>query len=104
MELSSLQKTIPRLDIGEGKTIKDTKSAAREFEAVLIGEMLNSAFSPEQMGLGDDMDSGAQTMLDFGREHLSRVISDGGGLGLAKLIESGLTRDTKRPGTASLKP
>ena len=103
MELSSLQKAGPRADIGEGQKVKDSKSAAREFEAMLIGELMNSAFSPEQMGLGDNMDSGAQTMLDFGREHLSRVIAEGGGLGLAKLIESGLARDGSARVASALK-
>jgi Rod binding domain-containing protein len=95
MELNALQKSGPRTDMGEVGKVKDTKSAAREFEALLIGQLMQSAFSPEQMGLGGEMDSGGQTMLDFGREHLARVIAEGGGLGLGKLIESGLARDEK---------
>ena len=90
MEFSALQKAGPRTDIGEVGKVKDTKSAGREFEAMLIGQLMQSAFSPEQLGLGGEADSGGQTMLDFGREHLSRVIAEGGGLGLAKLVESGL--------------
>ena len=100
MELTALQKTGPRTDMGEVGKVKDTKSAAREFEALLIGQLMQSAFSPEQMGLGGEMDSGGQTMLDFGREHLARVIAEGGGLGLGKLIESGLAKDDK--GVAAL--
>ena len=100
MELSALQKTGPRTDMGEVGKVKDTKSAAREFEALLIGQLMQSAFSPEQMGLGGEMDSGGQTMLDFGREHLARIIAEGGGLGLGKLIESGLAKDDK--GVAAL--
>ncbi|MBL8242477.1 MAG: hypothetical protein JNM66_33940 [Bryobacterales bacterium] len=95
MELNALLKTGPRTDIGETSKVKDTKSAAREFEALLIGQLMQSAFSPEQMGLGGEMDSGGQTMLDFGREHLARVIAEGGGLGLGKLIESGLAKGDK---------
>ncbi len=103
MELSTLQKTGPRTDMGEFGKVKDVKSAAREFEALLIGQLMQSAFSPEQMGLGGEMDSGGQTMLDFGREHLARVIAEGGGLGLGKLIESGLAKDDKYAATALLK-
>ncbi|MFN0102124.1 MAG: hypothetical protein ACKV2U_08550 [Bryobacteraceae bacterium] len=95
MALEALQKAGPRSDLGEVGKVKDVKSAAREFEALLIGQLMNSAFSSEQMGLGGEMDSGAQTMLDFGREHLSRVIAEGGGLGLGKLIESGLAKENK---------
>ena len=103
MELSPLQKSAHRTDIGEVGKVKDTKTAAREFEAMLIGQLMSSAFSPDSMGLGGEMDSGAQTMIDFGREHLSRVIAEGGGLGLGKTIEAGLAKDEKKAAAALLK-
>ncbi len=102
MELGTLLKAGPRTDIGEVGKVKDTKSAAREFEAMLIGQLMQSAFSAEQIGIGGETDSGGQTMLDFGREHLSRVIAEGGGLGLGKLIESGLAKDGKKAVSAML--
>ena len=102
MELGTLLKAGPRTDIGEIGKVKDTKSAAREFEAMLIGQLMQSAFSAEQIGIGGETDSGGQTMLDFGREHLSRVIAEGGGLGLGKLIESGLAKDGKKAVPAML--
>ena len=102
MELGTLLKAGPRTDIGEVGKVKDTKSAAREFEAMLIGQLMQSAFSAEQIGIGGETDSGGQTMLDFGREHLSRVIAEGGGLGLGKLIESGLAKDGKKAVQARL--
>ena len=103
MELGALLKAGPRTDIGEVGKVKDTKSAAREFEAMLIGNLMQSAFSAEQIGIGGETDSGGQTMLDFGREHLSRVIAEGGGLGLGKLIESGLGKDGQKAVPAVLK-
>ena len=92
MELGILQKSGPRTDIGENARVRDSATAAREFEAMLIGHLMTSAFSSDGMGLGGEQDSGSQTMMDFGREHLSRVIADGGGLGLGKLIAGGLKR------------
>ena len=103
MQFSALQKAGPRTDMGEVGKVKDTKSAAREFEALLIGQLMNSAFSAEQMAIGGEMDSGSQSMLEFGREHLSRVIAEGGGLGLGKMIESGLAKDEKYAASALLK-
>lgn len=103
MELNPIQKSAHRTDIGEIGKVKDTKTAAREFEAMLIGQLMSSAFSPDSMGLSGEMDSGAQTMLDFGREHLSRVIAEGGGLGLGKTIEAGLAKDQNKAATAPLK-
>jgi Rod binding domain-containing protein len=93
MELGALQKASHRSDIGEVGKVKDTKTAATEFEALLIGQLMSSAFSADQMGMSGEMDSGSQTMLDFGKEHLSRVIAEGGGLGLGKMIEAGLSKD-----------
>ena len=91
MELNPLHSIARRSDLGETGKVNDSKTAAREFEALLIGQLMGSAFSADSMGLGGEMDSGTQTMLDFGREHLSRVIADGGGLGLAKTIETALS-------------
>ena len=103
MELSALQRTGAGNDSGEVGKVKDTKSAAREFEAMMIGELMNSAFSSDQVGLDGESSSCAQTMLDFGREHLSRVIAEGGGLGLGKIIESGLAKDQKKVAASILK-
>lgn len=103
MELTAIQKSAHRTDIGEVGKVKDTKTAAREFEAMLIGQLMSSAFSPDSMGVSGEMDSGAQTMLDFGREHLSRVIAEGGGLGLGKTIEAGLTKQDQSAAASLLK-
>lgn len=97
MDAGELQRTGPRSDLGEVRKVHDTRSAAREFEALLIGQLLSSAFSSDQMGLGGGIDSGGQTMLDMGREHLARTIAEGGGLGLGKLIEAGLGAEAKGP-------
>ena len=102
MELNPLHISAHRTGIGETGKVNDTKSAAREFEALLIGQLMSSAFSPDSMGLGGEMDSGAQTMLDFGREHLSRVIAEGGGLGLGKTIETALSTNLNKPVTLPL--
>jgi Rod binding domain-containing protein len=75
---------------------KNIKSAAKEFEALLIGHLLESAFSAQDGVLSGNGDSGGQTMLDFGREHLARVISQGGGIGLASIVEGGLSRSNSR--------
>ncbi len=72
---------------------RDAKAAAKEFEALLIGHLLQSAFSSNEGILSGGGDSGQQTMQDFGREHLARVMAQGGGFGLAAVIEAGLARD-----------
>jgi len=85
MEITTTQLSTP----SDLRHVRDAPSAAAEFEAVLVSQLLEGAFSGE--GLGDG-DSTAKTMQDFGRDHLARVIAKSGGLGLAAIVESGLKR------------
>ena len=73
--------------------------AARDFEALLIGQMLRSVREEGSgwLGTGDD-DAGA-TAMGFGEEELAGAIAAGGGFGLAKIIASGLS--VKATGTES---
>src|SRR5690242_18718082 len=67
--------------------------AARQFEALLIGQMLKSireADSKSWLGTGEDQ-SGESAMA-LAEEHFAGALSKTGGLGLAGSIVSGLTR------------
>jgi Rod binding domain-containing protein len=71
--------------------------AAKDFEALLIGQILHSVREEESgwLGTGDD-DAGA-TALGLGEEQLAKAMAEGGGLGLSKVIASGLAaRDAER--------
>lgn len=83
--------------------MKSRSDAAKEFEALLIGNLLASAFSAEESGLGG-ADSGADTMLSFGRDHLARVISQAGGLGLSRQLEIGLGVEARDAESEGKKP
>lgn len=68
------------------------KEAACDFEALLIGQLMHSMRSASGEGwLGTGEDQAGSTMGDFAEQCLSRVIAEQGGLGLASLIEQGLT-------------
>lgn len=68
------------------------KEAACDFEALLIGQLMHSMRSASGDGwLGTGEDQAGSTMGDFAEQSLSRVIAQQGGLGLASLIEQGLT-------------
>jgi len=69
---------------------KKQLSAARDFEALLIGQMLRSMHEDgaSWLGAGDD-DAGA-TALAYGEDQLARALANSGGLGLSKIIASGL--------------
>jgi Rod binding domain-containing protein len=84
---------------------KDTRKemgAAQDFEAVLIGQMLHSMHEEDTgwLGTGDDDDASA-TAFGFGEDQLAKAIAKGGGLGLAKIIASGLAAKTEAAEKAS---
>ena len=87
MEVTRTQSSTP----SEFRHIRDAHTAAAEFEAVLVGQLLEGALAGEGFGFGDS-DASAKTVQDFGRDHLARVIAKSGGLGLAALVEKGLKR------------
>lgn len=66
--------------------------AARDFEAILIGQMLRSVRENDSGWLGTGDDDAGSTALGLGEEELARAIADGGGFGLAKIIASGLAQ------------
>jgi flagellar protein FlgJ len=68
-------------------TPKDAAGAAKQFEALLIGQMLRSV---REEASDDDDDKTASTMLDVADQQFSQVLANNGGLGLARMIASGL--------------
>jgi Rod binding domain-containing protein len=75
----------------------DPASAAREFEALLIGQMLRSAHES-----GDQEDPTSDTMWDMAAQQFSRVLANNGGLGLAQIITKSLPNSTDSNGHKSL--
>jgi Rod binding domain-containing protein len=59
------------------------EDAARQFEALLIGQVLRSA-------RGDEGDSSTALMLDVADQEFAKVLAAQGGFGLARLIVKGL--------------
>ncbi len=72
---------------------QNTREAAQQFEALLLGQMLKTmrqAGDGGWLGTGDDQ-AGA-TMMEVAEEHLARVLASQGGLGLANMVVEGLER------------
>jgi Rod binding domain-containing protein len=67
----------------DAKTVK----AARDFEALLIGQMMHQMRESSSLGDGDQSSA---TIMEMAEEQLSQVLAAGGGLGLGKLITHGL--------------
>ena len=66
--------------------------AARQFEALLLAQMLRAAREAEAGGwLGSGEDQAASSAMGLAEEQFAQALSAQGGLGLASLIVSGLS-------------
>ena len=74
-------------------------AAAKDFEALLIGQMLRSAREEGSGWLGTDDDDAGSTAYSLGEDQLAKAMAAGGGLGLSKVIAAGTCTagDARRP-------
>src|SRR5215472_11845463 len=66
------------------------KDAARQFEALLISQMLKSMRDSEGGWMGTDEDDASSSAMEYAQEMFAQSLSAGGGLGLANLVAKGL--------------
>jgi|YelNatPaOPRAMG01_1025707.scaffolds.fasta_scaffold03371_16 Rod binding domain-containing protein len=66
------------------------EDAARQFEALLVAQILKSAIPSDSSFLGEQDDQAGDHAIQFAMEELGRAIALGGGLGLTQLILQGL--------------
>lgn len=77
----------------QGSNSAKVKKAAQEFEALLIGEMLKATRESGSGGwLGSGDGAASQSAMGLAETQLAQAIAQGGGLGLAQLIDKELTR------------
>jgi flagellar protein FlgJ len=69
--------------------------AAKQFEALLVSQMMKSMQDSEGGWLGTGDDQSASSAMEYGQEMFAQAMSAGGGLGLAKLVAAGLDRTVK---------
>jgi flagellar protein FlgJ len=69
--------------------------AARQFESLLIGEMLKSARESDSEGwLGSGSDGGEESAMGFAETQFAQAIANQGGFGLAKTIERSVSSES----------
>jgi Rod binding domain-containing protein len=78
---------------------RGAREAARDFEALLIGQLLKSA--REGGGWLGAEDQTALCAMEFAEQQLAGLLAQAGGLGLAGLIEQGLERQQQAADTAA---
>jgi Rod binding domain-containing protein len=74
------------------------RKAATDFEALLIAQMLKSAREAGGgvTGDADEEDATNSTVLELGEQQLAQVLSQNGGLGIAKMVIAGMTNHANR--------
>ncbi len=70
-------------------------SAAKQFEALLIGQMMKSMHDSDGGWLGTGDDESASSAMEYGQEIFAQSMAQSGGLGLANLIAKGLQDASK---------
>jgi Rod binding domain-containing protein len=66
--------------------------AARQFEALLIAQMMKSMHDSEGGWLGTGDDESGSSAMEYGQEVFAQSMASNGGLGLAPLIAAGLRK------------
>jgi|SRR5271170_7928048 len=88
---------VPAAPSGQDSPEKIRK-AATDFEALLIAQMLKSAREAGGgvTGDADEEDETNSTVLELGEQQLAQVLSQNGGLGIAKMVIAGMTNHANR--------
>jgi len=77
---------------------KSVEEAARQFEALLIGQLLKGARGDDEDGwLGSGSDAGSATAAELAEEQFAQALARSGGLGLSAHIVSSLTGGSPAP-------
>ena len=76
--------------ISSRDTPEKLQKAAKEFEALIIGQMLKSVRESSFGGGWGTEDQSGGVALEMAEQQLSRMLASNGGLGLARLISKGL--------------
>jgi peptidoglycan hydrolase FlgJ len=78
------------------QTPEKVKEASRQFEALLIGQMLKSMKDSQGGWFGAGEDEASSSAMEYAQEMFAQSLSANGGLGIAKLVVAGL-KPEKRP-------
>jgi len=68
------------------------RDAAKQFEALLIGQMMKSMKDSEGGWMGTGDDESASSAMEYGTEIFAQAMASAGGLGLSTLIAKGLEK------------
>jgi peptidoglycan hydrolase FlgJ len=68
------------------------KESAKQFEALLIGQMLKSMRDSEGGWMGTGGDESSSTAMEYAQESFAQALASRGGLGLADIVVKGFEK------------
>ncbi|HXE64340.1 MAG TPA: hypothetical protein VN519_12420 [Bryobacteraceae bacterium] len=71
---------------------KKVLDAAKQFEALFIGQMMKSMSEAEGGWLGTGDDQSSSSAMEYAQESFAQSLSAKGGLGLASMVVKGLNQ------------
>ena len=75
------------------------QKAASDFEALLLGQVMKSERQADGSGwLGTDDSDAGSSLSDMSEQQLAQSLASSGGLGLAKMISTGLAKTSGNDG------
>ena len=81
------------------------KNAAKQFEGLIIGQILKSVHEASNEGwMGTGEDQSGSTAIELAEEQFAQAMANGGGLGLAKMVEKGLASRSKTASSVPTQP
>jgi Rod binding domain-containing protein len=79
------------------KSGKDTSArlgeAARQFEALLLAQILKSDSQSSSGGLAGETDAAGGCAMEYAEEQVAALLAERGGLGIAKVLVAGLRKE-----------
>ena len=81
------------------------QKAAKQFEGLIIGQILKSVHEASNEGwMGTGEDQSGSTAIELAEEQFAQAMANGGGLGLAKMVEKGLAGRSKTASSVPTQP
>jgi peptidoglycan hydrolase FlgJ len=78
-------------------TPEKIEHAAKQFESLLIGQMLKSMHEGGSGGwLSTGEDQSADSTMEMAEEQFAQALASGGGLGLSRMITQDLSKESER--------
>lgn len=87
---------VPSHKDSSNKNAAKISQAAKDFEGVLLTQMLRSARQAgggSFTGDGDDENEANSTLVEFGEQQMAQALASSGALGIGKIVVAGLEKN-----------